>query len=166
MNRRNAILVAGTALAVAAGLWGTGAPTAEAPPVASPSARSVAVAKRSPVPPAVADEAQAVAVPSSRPGRLERQRNEAWQRLDGMVTDGVLSEDEAEALRAISARTLSRVGQLRALREAGEIGPMGMVVRSIPLRILHMNQMVSALGRDRAREVRRIWRSRKRAEAE
>lgn len=163
MDRRIAILVAGTSLAVAVGLWGTRAPTAEAPSVATPAVRAVEVVQRSPERPAVAGEERAVALPSSRPGRLARAQDEAWQRMDDMVADGELSEDEAEDLRAITERTLSRVERLRAQRAAGEIGAMGMLVRSIPMRILHTNQVVSALGRDRARDVRRSWRSRKRA---
>lgn len=175
MGRRIATVVAVTSLSVAVILWGTRSPTVEAPTVPSPSVRAVApVPAQAADPPAESwpeDERDTQAVVSSRSSsrrlqRLERRRAEAWQRVDDMVADGELSEEEAEELWAITQGTFSRAERLVEQRDAGEIGVIGVLVKSIPVRIVHVSQMASALGRERAREVRRSWRSRRRAEAE
>jgi hypothetical protein len=84
---------------------------------------------------------------------------EVWRRLDDLVARGELTGEEARVIRRITQRTFADVEGLLARRAAGEMGPVGVLLRSIPVRVRHAAAVVDELGFARAREVRAVWRS-------
>ena len=104
-------------------------------------------------PPVMADKPRGQA-------RVVARRIEVWKQIDDLVVRGELTGEEARVLRSITQRTFADVDGLLARRAAGEMGPVGVLVRSIPVRMRHAAAVVDQLGFARAREVREVWRSR------
>ena len=93
--------------------------------------------------------------------QFEQRQAAVWDRMDDMVAAGELSAQEAEALRAITQRTFSRIDPLIDQRDAGELGAIGMLLHTIPVRIMHVTEVVGRLGITRMREVGPAWRARR-----